>query len=55
MFVIPDEMRFPITDHLRVTDKMLALVHQLGRGPASCDHHLIGGTPSRHTRISKQR
>ena len=42
MFVIPDEVRSPIADHLRVTDKMLGLIHQLSRGPASCDHVLIG-------------
>jgi hypothetical protein len=42
MFVISDEIRSPILDHLRVTDKMLGLIHQLSRGPASCDHQLIG-------------
>jgi hypothetical protein len=42
MFVIPDEARSPILDHLRVTDKMLRLIHHLSYGPASCDPQLIG-------------
>ena len=42
MFLIPDETRSPILDHLRVTDKMLRLIHQLSHGPASCDPHLVG-------------
>jgi hypothetical protein len=41
MFLIPDEIRSPVLDHLRVTEKMLRLIEQLSHGAASCDHRLV--------------
>lgn len=43
MVAIPDEIRQPVLDHLRVMEKMLRLIEQLSRGPASCDHRLVHG------------
>ena len=42
MAFIDDQVRYPVLDHLRVTEKLLRLIEQLARGPHSCDYRLVG-------------
>jgi hypothetical protein len=41
MNVVPDEIRYPVLEHMKEAERTLRLIEQLSHGPASCDHRLI--------------